>query len=68
MADAQFRYIGKKRRTRKIRVCIGRGRFVADVALAGMKHVALVACRTRAHVSSRSALKLRSQCRAYATC
>ncbi len=44
MADAQFRYIGKKRRTKEDpRFVIGRGRFVADIALAGMKHVALVA-------------------------
>ena len=43
MAD-QFRYIGKKRRTKEDpRFVIGRGRFVADIALPGMKHVALVA-------------------------
>ena len=40
----QFRYIGKKRRTKEDpRFVIGRGRFVADIALPGMKHVALVA-------------------------
>ena len=39
-----FRYIGKKRRTKEDpRFVSGRGRFVADVALPGMKHVALVA-------------------------
>src|SRR3954466_1107394 len=39
-----FRYIGKKRRTKEDpRFVTGRGRFVADIALAGMKHVALVA-------------------------
>ena len=39
-----FRYIGKKRRTREDpRFVMGRGRFVADIALPGMKHVALVA-------------------------
>src|SRR5258708_4454308 len=44
MADEQFRYIGKKRRTKEDpRFVIGRGRFVADVALPGMKHAALVA-------------------------
>jgi 3-oxo-Delta1-steroid hydratase/dehydrogenase large subunit len=40
----QFRYIGKKRRTKEDpRFVMGRGRFVADIALPGMKHVALVA-------------------------
>ena len=39
-----FRYIGKKRRTKEDpRFVMGRGRFVADIALPGMKHVALVA-------------------------
>ena len=40
----EFRYIGKKRRTKEDpRFVAGRGRFVADVALPGTKHVALVA-------------------------
>src|SRR3954469_979219 len=39
-----FRYIGKKRRTKEDpRFVTGRGRYVADIALAGMKHVAIVA-------------------------
>jgi len=39
-----FRYIGKKRRTKEDpRFVTGRGRYVADIALPGMKHVALVA-------------------------
>ena len=39
-----FRYIGKKRRTKEDpRFVMGRGRFVADIALPGMKHIALVA-------------------------
>lgn len=39
-----FRYIGTKRRTREDpRFVIGRGRYVADIALPGLKHVALVA-------------------------
>jgi len=39
-----FRYIGKKRRTKEDpRFVSGRGRYVADIALPGMKHVALVA-------------------------
>src|SRR6266436_5220361 len=39
-----FRYIGTKRRAKEHpRFVSGRGRFVADVALPGMKHVALVA-------------------------
>src|SRR4051812_10156121 len=39
-----FRYIGKQRRTKEDpRFVMGHGRFVADIALPGMKHVALVA-------------------------
>jgi 2-furoyl-CoA dehydrogenase large subunit len=39
-----FRYIGTKRRTKEDpRFVSGRGRYVADIALPGMKHVALVA-------------------------
>jgi 2-furoyl-CoA dehydrogenase large subunit len=39
-----FRYIGRKSRTKEDpRFVTGRGRFVADIALPGMKHVALVA-------------------------
>ncbi len=39
-----FRYIGKKRRAKEDpRFVMGRGRFVADIALPGMKHVAIVA-------------------------
>src|SRR2546423_8974390 len=39
-----FRYIGTKRRAKEHpRFVSGRGRFVADIALPGMKHVALVA-------------------------
>jgi len=39
-----FRYIGKKRRTKEDpRFVMGRGRFAADIALPGMKHVALAA-------------------------
>ena len=42
--NPEFRYIGKKRPTKEDpRFVTGRGRFVADVALPGMKHVALVA-------------------------
>jgi 2-furoyl-CoA dehydrogenase large subunit len=38
-----FRYIGKKRRTKEApRFVTGRGRYVADIALPGMKHVAIV--------------------------
>ena len=41
---SSFRYIGRKRRTKEDpRFVSGRGRYVADVALPGMKHVALVA-------------------------
>jgi len=43
-AMTSFRYIGTKRRAKEHpRFVSGRGRFVADVALPGMKHVALVA-------------------------
>jgi 2-furoyl-CoA dehydrogenase large subunit len=39
-----FRYIGRKARTKEDpRFVTGRGRYVADVALPGLKHVALVA-------------------------
>jgi len=39
-----FRYIGQKRRTKEDpRFVTGRGRYVADIALPGTKHVALVA-------------------------
>src|SRR5260221_8596181 len=43
-AMTSFRYIGTKRRAKEHpRFVSGRGRFVADIALPGMKHVALVA-------------------------
>ncbi|CAM9485400.1 unnamed protein product, partial [Phaeothamnion confervicola] len=46
-----FRYIGKKRRTKEDpRFVTGRGRYVADIALPGMKHVALV---TSPHASAK---------------
>ncbi len=46
-----YRYIGKKRRTKEDpRFVTGRGRFVADIGLAGMKHVALV---TSPHASAK---------------
>ena len=49
--SAAFRYIGKKRRTKEDpRFVTGRGRFVADIALPGMKHVALV---TSPHASAK---------------
>jgi len=42
-AAAGFRYIGKRRRTKEgPRFVQGRGRYVADIVLPGMKHVALV--------------------------
>ena len=48
-----FRYIGAKRRAKEHpRFVSGRGRYVADVALPGMKHVALVASP---HASARIA-------------
>ena len=46
-----YRYIGKKRRTKEDpRFVTGRGHYVADIALPGMKHVALV---TSPHASAR---------------
>ena len=46
-----FRYIGRKRRAKEDpRFVTGRGRFVADLAIDGMKHVALV---TSPHPSAR---------------
>src|SRR5438094_2197834 len=42
--NGPYRYIGAKRRAKEHpRFVSGRGRFVADIALPGMKHVALVA-------------------------
>ncbi len=50
-APTPFRYIGKKRRAKEDpRFVTGRGRFVADIALPGMKHVALV---TSPHAAAR---------------
>jgi 2-furoyl-CoA dehydrogenase large subunit len=50
-AIPEFRYIGKKRRTKEDpRFVTGHGRFVADIALPGMKHVALV---TSPHAAAR---------------
>src|SRR5690348_2354516 len=44
MAEQAFRYIAKKRRPKEDRRFVaGAGRFVADLALPGMLHVALVA-------------------------
>ena len=41
---APFRYVGTRRRTKEDpRFVAGRGRYVADIHLPGMKHVALVA-------------------------
>jgi 2-furoyl-CoA dehydrogenase large subunit len=46
-----FRYIGTRRRTKEDpRFVTGRGHYVADIALPGMKHVALV---TSPHASAR---------------
>ncbi len=42
--NSSFRYVGKKRRTKEDpRFVTGRGRYVADVQLPDMKHVAIVA-------------------------
>lgn len=50
-AVTSFRYIGKKRRTKEDpRFVTGQGRYVADIVLPGMKHVALV---TSPHASAR---------------
>ena len=41
---SSYRYIGKRRRAKEHpRFVTGRGRYVADIALPGMKHIALVA-------------------------
>ena len=43
-SHSSFRYVGKKRRTKEDpRFVTGRGRYVADVQLPDMKHVAIVA-------------------------
>jgi 2-furoyl-CoA dehydrogenase large subunit len=50
-AGTGYRYIGRKRRTKEDpRFVTGRGRYVADIALPGLKHVALV---TSPHASAR---------------
>jgi len=50
-ATQDFRYIGKKRRTKEDpRFVTGHGHFVADIALPGMKHIALV---TSPHAAAR---------------
>ena len=42
--EQAFKYIGAKRRTKEApRFLTGSGRFVADIHLPGMKHVAIVA-------------------------
>ena len=44
MSHSKFRYIGQHRRTKEDpRFVTGRGRYVADIVVPGMKHVALVA-------------------------
>ena len=48
---SRYRYIGRPRRTKEDRRFVaGRGRYVADIRLPGMKHVALV---TSPHASAR---------------
>ena len=43
-ADHPYRYVGRQRRTKEDRRFIaGQGRFVADINLPDMRHVALVA-------------------------
>ena len=45
MSEHSFRYVSSDRRVREDRRFVaGKGRFVADVKLPGMKHVALVSC------------------------
>src|ERR1700674_2064257 len=61
---AGFRFIGKKRRTKEDpRFVAGRGRFVADIALPQLKHVALVtspyACARIVRVDAAKALAVR---------
>jgi len=57
-----FRYIGTKRRAKEHpRFVSGRGRFVADIVLPGMKHVALVASPHAAARIVRSTPRRRSQ-------
>mgnify|MGYP003485313205 CR=1 FL=1 len=42
---AQFRYVSSDRRVREDRrFVVGKGRFAADIALPGLRHVALVTC------------------------
>ena len=51
MSAHGFRYVSTDRRVREDRrFVVGKGRFVADIALPGMRHVALVSC---AHPAAR---------------
>ena len=51
---ANYRYVSRKRRTKEDgRFITGRGKFVADVALPGLKHVAMVSSpHPRANIRS----------------
>ena len=45
MSESHFKYLGKKRRTKEDkRFVTGMGKYVADIALPGMLHIALVKC------------------------
>jgi len=45
MSAREFRYVSSDRRVREDRrFVVGKGRFAADIALQGMRHVALVTC------------------------
>ena len=45
MSARAFRYVSSDRRVREDRrFVVGKGKFAADIALAGMRHVALVTC------------------------
>ncbi|MEJ0071421.1 MAG: hypothetical protein WDO24_24775 [Pseudomonadota bacterium] len=64
-----FRYIARKRRPKEDRRFItGNGHYVADIALPGMKHVALVTSPHPARASFRSPRARRSPCRARSRC
>lgn len=45
MSERAFRYVSSDRRVREDRrFVVGKGRFAADIALPGMRHIALVTC------------------------
>ena len=63
-----YRYVSRKRRTKEDRRFItGRGKFVADVEVPGMKHVAVLPAHTPVPTSSKLIPVPQCQCQACIT-